>query len=359
LNASPERPSSLGRRLIALAAGCAFVVAVVAAANAAPPSGTPENFQTPPSISGTAREGSTLTASHGFWTNNPSSYRYRWLRCDTNGSSCVLIGAEGRNYRLRSADVNHRIRVRVTARNSLGTGTPVDSQPTSVVTASGAAPANSSKPSISGDPREGSTLTVSNGTWAGSQPISYGYQWNRCDQSGNGCAAISGATGSSYNATGADVGHTLRVHVSARNSHGTSAVDTDPTALVAPARSGGAAVSVSQVSLPDRLIVDNVKFTPSRLSSRAPFVVRFHVSDARGFAIQGALVYALGLPYAWTANAPEVATDSTGWATITMRPTRALPLRRGALVIFVRARKPGENLLAGVSTRRLVQVSIG
>ena len=41
-----------------------------------------------------------------------------------------------------------------------------------------------------------------------------------------------------------------------------------------------------------------------------------------------------------------------------MNPTANMPLKPGALVVFVRARKPGDNLLAGVSTRRLVQVSI-
>ncbi len=112
------------------------------------------------------------------------------------------------------------------------------------------------------------------------------------------------------------------------------------------------------VSPPNRLIVDNVKFEPSLLASRAAFTARFHVSDTRGFAIQGALVYALGLPYGWVGNAAEVTTDASGWATISMQPTGAMPLRPGALVIFVRARKPGDNLLAGVSTRRLVQVSI-
>ena len=41
---------------------------------------------------------------------------------------------------------------------------------------------------------------------------------------------------------------------------------------------------------------------------------------------------------------------------MTLRPTSRLPIRRGgAIVMFVRARKPGDNLLAGVSTRRLVQ----
>jgi hypothetical protein len=58
-------------------------------------------------------------------------------------------------------------------------------------------------------------------------------------------------------------------------------------------------------------------------------------------------------------SAPETPTDGTGWATIQIRPTRNLPLRRGDLVMFVRARKPGDSLLAGVSTRRLVQEPIG
>jgi len=76
-------------------------------------------------------------------------------------------------------------------------------------------------------------------------------------------------------------------------------------------------------------------------------------------ASNGALVYALGLPYSWVRNGAEVQTDASGWATITLQPTAAMPLHRGgSLVIFVRARKPGDNLLAGVSTRRLVQEGI-
>ena len=48
-----------------------------------------------------------------------------------------------------------------------------------------------------------------------------------------------------------------------------------------------------------------------------------------------------------------------GWATIQFFPTRLMPLHHAALVFFVRTRKPGDNLLAGVSNRRLVQVKIG
>src|SRR2546423_11619271 len=111
--------------------------------------------------------------------------------------------------------------------------------------------------------------------------------------------------------------------------------------------------------MPNWQLIDKVQFSPNPLRSRRAFTARFQVSDTRGFSIQGALVYALGLPYNYAFSAPEIATDGTGWATITMRPTANLPLRRGgALVIFVRARKPGDNLLAGVSTRRLVQENV-
>ena len=112
------------------------------------------------------------------------------------------------------------------------------------------------------------------------------------------------------------------------------------------------------MSLPNRLVIDNVKFSPSPAVSRGPITASFHVSDTRGFSISGALVYAIGLPYGWVFGSPETTTDSTGWATIQIHPTRNMPLRRGDLVMFVRARKAGDNLLAGVSTRRLVQEPI-
>ena len=83
------------------------------------------------------------------------------------------------------------------------------------------------------------------------------------------------------------------------------------------------------------------------------------MTDTRGYVVRGALVYAIGLPYGWVRNAPEVVTGTDGWAQITFVPTRPMPLRRAALVFFLRARKPGDTLLAGVSSRRLVQIKIG
>jgi hypothetical protein len=73
--------------------------------------------------------------------------------------------------------------------------------------------------------------------------------------------------------------------------------------------------------------------------------------------VTGALVYAIALPYGRVANAPEVQTDPNGYATINLHRAARFSVRRGYIVFFVRARKPGGDLLGGVSTRRLVQVT--
>jgi hypothetical protein len=88
----------------------------------------------PPSISGTAQEGQTLTGSPGTWTGTePISFSYRWLRCDTAGNACTPF-ATGSSYSLSSADVGSTLRIEVTAFNVAGSAVAT-SPPTSVVTA--------------------------------------------------------------------------------------------------------------------------------------------------------------------------------------------------------------------------------
>ena len=51
----------------------------------------------PPQISGTPQVGSTLTATEGRWSRNPTDINLQWRRCDENGGSCSNIsGAKAR-----------------------------------------------------------------------------------------------------------------------------------------------------------------------------------------------------------------------------------------------------------------------
>lgn len=170
----------------------------------------------PPTVSGTAQDGQTLTANPGTWSSQPAaSYSYQWTRCDSTGASCSSIsGATAQTYALTSSDVGSTIRISVTATNPSGS-TVASSDPTQVV--AGIAPANATAPSISGTPQVGSTLTADHGTWNGTTPITFAYQWMSCDTNGANCTQIAGATNQTYAPASSDVGSTLVVSVTATN----------------------------------------------------------------------------------------------------------------------------------------------
>jgi hypothetical protein len=187
----------------------------------------------PPTISGTAQSGATLTASAGTWGGTqPIAYAYQWRRCNTSGAACAdITGATGSSYSVTSSDVGSTLRVAVTATNTYGSST-ASSNPTSVVQAANSAPANTSPPTITGTAQEGKVLNANPGTWSGTQPITYTYQWQRCDASGGNCVAISGATNAAYVAASADVGKTLRVGVVASNTVSSAPAISNATAVV-------------------------------------------------------------------------------------------------------------------------------
>jgi hypothetical protein len=95
-----------------------------------------------------------------------------------------------------------------------------------------AGPASTSPPTISGSAVQGQTLTTTTGSWTGAAPISYAYQWQRCDASGSACASLPGANDSTYVVGTADVGGTLRVLVTASNASGSSSVPSTATPVV-------------------------------------------------------------------------------------------------------------------------------
>ena len=220
-------------------------------------------------------------------------------------------------------------------------------------------PASQTAPAISGAAQVGQKLTTSNGTWSSSTSITlYGYAWSRCDSSGNKCAAISGATGNAYTLTNDDQGHTIRAYVTAVNSNGPTTATSSQTAVVAASFPTGQKVDAKQVTPPNRLIVDSVKYSANPIRSRTtPTTMQVRITDSHQNAVQNALVFVQGLPYSRVAAMQEVRTDANGWATVQLQAGQFFP-RKGYVVLFVRARVEGQDVLGGTSTRRLVQVTV-
>ena len=202
-----------------------------------PPPLAPVNTATP-TISGAMIEGEVLSVTEGKWTGSPTSYTYQWQRCGTTGAGCTSVsGAIHSTYSLSSSDVGHTLRVVVKATNAGGTGSADSKLTSEVKEPSGpppAAPTNTSLPTISGTAVQGHVLSASVGSWTGS-PTSYAYQWQRCGKTGEGCSPVTGVTANTYSLGSGDVGHTLRVVVSATNAGGkTSATSTASPEVTAP-----------------------------------------------------------------------------------------------------------------------------
>lgn len=324
----------------------------------------------PPTISGSARQGELLTVVRGTWTGAPPiTITYQWLRCDTAGNNCSSIqNANSTTYRLTVSDVNRTLKVAATASNGVGRSTVISGR---TPTVQPSIPRNTLLPTITGTARQGSTLLANPGSWNSYTPVTFSYQWTRCNASGQACVPIPGQIGTAkrtYTLAAADVGRRVFVQVKASNSVGPSFVNSLPTAIVAagsspppPPPTGGTAVPVSSISAPDRLQVDRVQFTPNQIRSGSqPLIARIHVIETAGRkAVSGAYVYAVGVPFDRLSGQHEVATDRNGWATITFQILPTFQLRHGNLVVvFVRARKPGEDPLGGISSRRLLAVRV-
>ena len=188
-----------------------------------------------PSVTGTQRVGSRLEVDPGVWSGDGAiGYSYQWQRCSGAGTECSPIsGATAATYTPVAADAGHRLQVVVTAADANG---PVfASSPPSQQIASVGDPAIAGSPVIAGSPEEGRTLTAQAGSWSSSGEISYAYQWQACDEEGEGCEALGGATASTYQPTSAVVGKALRVQVTARNATGSTLATSAASAIVGAA----------------------------------------------------------------------------------------------------------------------------
>jgi hypothetical protein len=166
--------------------------------------------------------------------------------------------------------------------------------------------------------------------------------------------------------------------VTGRNTDGTDTATSVPSAVIAAASSpsptpspagngcpklaaGASAVAVTDVSSPARLQINQMQANPSVITrGTGTFTVRFHVSDTCGSAVKGAQVYATGVPYNMLSIPSQQQTDDSGWVTMQFNTLRGFPAtpHQRLLVMFVRASKPGDPILAGISTRRLVSFRV-
>ena len=364
------KPQRRARRMIA---GVAFAAALVVVSTSAARQQAGPTQIAPPTISGAAIVGRTLTGSPGTWSGvQPISYKLQWLRCkadagdDSSTSSCTnLGGATTTSYTPTSSDLGFRLRFRVNASNKQGSSQST-SAATSVVTTEGGKPASSAAPTISGSALVGSTLTAATGSWVGDQPITYSYKWLRCDGDGNACKST-GKTSKTYKVVQEDVGHRLRVQVVAKNSRGSGDAFSTPTDAVPSTGSGGIidlpgggkSIDAKDVTKEQRLVVDTVLFDPSPVRSRAnPINVSIRVTETgKGYAVRNATVYIRSTPLL-TSSADNGLTAVDGWITYRLQPDSDFPLKNGYNVqFFVKAYRKGDPGLGGIYGSRLVQVA--
>jgi hypothetical protein len=172
-----------------------------------------------PTVSGTARVGSVLTAAPGTWGPAPVTISYQWNRAGT-----AISGATAATYTATASDLGKALTVTVSGTKTGYTKTSRVSAATPAVVAG---TLTSGTPAITGTAAVGATLTAATGTW-GPAPVTFTYQWNKAG------AAIAGATAAKYVPVAADLGKTLTVTVSGNKAGYTKVTKTSaPSAAMA------------------------------------------------------------------------------------------------------------------------------
>ncbi|MFZ1995611.1 MAG: hypothetical protein WAU75_15990, partial [Solirubrobacteraceae bacterium] len=236
------------RRLAPVLGILAAAVVIPATAGAAPlatplppPVNTaPPTIQQPPGAQrpnevAAPEVGEYLLGNKGTWTG-ASYYKYQWEDCDSTGTVCTpAAGAPSTNttYQVAQGDVGHTLVFLVTATSSPGSSTALASAPSGAV--SNGVPLNRVGPVISGNTQDGQTLSVTSGTWDGSLPMTFGYQWRRCDGAGLNCGQalpIPPSSSPTRALQDADLGHILVAYVTATNAAGSASTHSHTTTTV-------------------------------------------------------------------------------------------------------------------------------
>ena len=222
-----------------------------------------------PTISGTSRVGSALTAGPGTWGPAPVALAYQW-----RANNAVITGATASTYKPLAADLGKTITVTVTGSKAGYTTTAKTSPATPIVMAANPV-LTAPVPTITGAAKVGSTLTAVPGTW-GPAPVGLAYQWRA-----NGIA-ITGATAGTYRPAAADLGKTITVTVTGSKAGYTTAAKT--SAATAKVAAGVLSASVPTISGTAR--VGSTLSAVPRTWGPAPVTLRYQWR-ANGIAITG------------------------------------------------------------------------
>jgi hypothetical protein len=148
---------------------------------------------------------------------------------------------------------------------------------TSATGRSQAAPTNTKEPTITyvHPIKVGTILNGNKGTWSGTPPISYAWQWLRCNDNGEACGKIANATDTTYTVANADEGHTIRLDITASNSEGKATARANATSQVP--KKAGAPVEVSGPQINgDAIVGETLTATTGTWQGNQPISYTFH-----------------------------------------------------------------------------------
>jgi hypothetical protein len=231
----------------------------------------------PPTISGTAKVGETLTANEGTWSPVTDSYKYVWLSSSTaTGTFAAIAGATGKTYLVQAAVRGKFVKVTVTGVKA-GYASLASASSTAtlgVVDVFTTAP----KPTITGTVQVGKTLTANVTAW--SPVATFTYQWKRTA----GGVTTNTATTPTYVLTSTDRGAAISVSVT-----------------------GSAATYETTTKTSDSTVeVDYGVFT-----APTPTITGSAVSGGTLSAVPGTWVPTATPTYKWLAGTDQVGTAST------------------------------------------------
>jgi hypothetical protein len=154
------------------------------------------------------------------------------------------------------------------------------------------------------------------------------------------------------------------VTVTARNGSGVTPTPATsaPSAVVSPSgcAPGTGPIQVTEVAPPERLVIAAASVSPAVSRSTRAIHLHFAITACNGRAVTGATVYATAIPFNQFAGA-QGTTDATGHVTLVETRQSGFPAaqHQRLLAVFARAAKPGDPVLGGVSSRRVVAFRFG